>query len=122
MKGRVESGDFDALSSGVGEDSTNGTRRRRAAADHPAPPELAPLLDVAGLARLLKVDRRYVYRLVGERRVPHLKCGHYVRFDPAEISRWLDGQRVAADAGDRRMIEPYVPTKGSARGHRPQGR
>jgi hypothetical protein len=30
---------------------------------------------------------------VAERRVPYLKVGHFIRFDPAEIVEWLDGSR-----------------------------
>ena len=33
-------------------------------------------------------------RLVAERRIPFLKWGHLLRFDPDEISRWLDECRV----------------------------
>jgi len=31
--------------------------------------------------------------MVAERRVPRLKVGHYVRFDLADIRRWIDEQR-----------------------------
>ena len=42
---------------------------------------------------VLKVDRRYVYRLVSERRIPFVKCGHYLRFTPADIEAWLASSR-----------------------------
>ena len=42
-----------------------------------------------GRAQLLRVEPRYVYRLVNERRIPHLKLGHYLRFDATEIDGWL---------------------------------
>lgn len=55
----------------------------------------APLIDIAELARWLATSPRHVRRLVEEQRVPYLKIGHYVRFDPAEISDWINGQRVS---------------------------
>jgi len=39
------------------------------------------------------VSIRHVRRLVAERRLPYLKVGWLVRFDPAEIAAWLDGAR-----------------------------
>lgn len=55
----------------------------------------APLIDMAELARWLATSPRHVRRLVEEQRVPYLKIGHYVRFDPVEISVWIDGKRVS---------------------------
>ncbi len=57
--------------------------------------DLVELLDVHDLALVLGVGERYVYRLVNERRVPFVKLGHYVRFDPNEIQEWLDAARVS---------------------------
>jgi len=37
---------------------------------------------------------RHVRRLVSERRIPYLKVGRFVRFDPAELATWLDERRV----------------------------
>ena len=53
-----------------------------------------PLLDVAGVALALCTTRRHVQRLVTERRIPFMKVGRFVRFDPAELELWLDAQRV----------------------------
>jgi excisionase family DNA binding protein len=52
------------------------------------------LLDVDELAERLGVTRRFVRRLVEERRVPYLKIGWFVRFDPAEVDRWVSASRV----------------------------
>jgi excisionase family DNA binding protein len=52
-----------------------------------------PLLDVHGLAARLGVRVRYVRRLVAERRVPYIKLGHLIRFDPDAIDAWLDEGR-----------------------------
>jgi len=48
------------------------------------------LLNVEQLADLLQVNVRHIRRLVHERRVPFIKWGHLVRFDPHEIERWLN--------------------------------
>ena len=47
------------------------------------------LLDYEGLSAWLHDSVRHLRRLVDEDRIPYLKVGHYVRFDPVEISRWL---------------------------------
>jgi excisionase family DNA binding protein len=53
------------------------------------------LLDIDETARLLNTTPRFVRRLVQERRVPYLKVGRFIRFDPDEIDAWLDGCRRA---------------------------
>jgi excisionase family DNA binding protein len=64
------------------------------------PPALTgPLLDTDALAKLLCVTPRHVRRLVAERRIPFVKVGRFVRFDPAELGVWLEHQRV--DVGSR---------------------
>ena len=51
------------------------------------------LVDIATVAKLLGVGERYVRRMVAERRVPTVKIGHYVRFDLADIRKWVEQQR-----------------------------
>jgi excisionase family DNA binding protein len=51
-------------------------------------------MDVPALAKRLSVPERHVRRLVAENRVPYLKWGHLVRFDPRQIERWLDAAQV----------------------------
>ena len=58
----------------------------------PAP--MGPLLDTDALATVLCVTPRHVRRLVAERRIPFVKVGRFVRFDPAELGVWLEQQRV----------------------------
>jgi conjugative relaxase-like TrwC/TraI family protein/excisionase family DNA binding protein len=58
-----------------------------------------PLMDLAAVAERLGVNQRHVRRLVAERRIPFVKWGHLLRFDPAEIEEWLDGARVRSGAG-----------------------
>ena len=51
------------------------------------------LLDITTLAAHLGVNPRHVRRLVAERRIPFIKWGHLIRFDPAEIAEWIDTYR-----------------------------
>ena len=52
------------------------------------------LLDIPGVAERLRVTERFVRRLIFERRIPFLKIGHFIRFEPAEIERWIIKTRV----------------------------
>ncbi|MGO8874571.1 MAG: helix-turn-helix domain-containing protein [Acidimicrobiales bacterium] len=54
---------------------------------------LPQLLTIDQLAERLGVSTRHIRRLIAERRVPYLKVGWLVRFDPAEIASWLDNAR-----------------------------
>ncbi len=47
------------------------------------------------LARRLGVNDRHVRRLVAERRIPFVKWGHLIRFDPVAIELWLEEHRQA---------------------------
>jgi excisionase family DNA binding protein len=51
------------------------------------------LWDIDAVANRLGVQVRHVRRLVTERRIPYIKWGHLLRFDPAEIEAWLDAAR-----------------------------
>ena len=51
------------------------------------------LWNIETLAKRLGTSTRHVRRLVQERRIPYIKLGRPVRFDPAEIEAWLDQQR-----------------------------
>lgn len=66
------------------------------------PRSQATLIGVEELATQLGVGVRYVRRLVAERRVPYIKLGHLVRFDPAEIADWLERAKVEETTPDRR--------------------
>ena len=51
------------------------------------------LVDIEWVAARLGVKVRHVRRLVADRRIPFVKWGHLLRFDPAEIEAWIDGSR-----------------------------
>jgi len=52
-----------------------------------------PLMTIDQVAERLGVTVRHIRRLVDERRIPYLKWGKLLRFDPAEIDAWLDEAR-----------------------------
>ncbi|MGH8997585.1 MAG: helix-turn-helix domain-containing protein [Acidimicrobiales bacterium] len=54
---------------------------------------LPQLLTIDQLAEQLGITVRHVRRLIAERRVPFLKVGRLIRFDPGEIAGWLDHHR-----------------------------
>lgn len=50
---------------------------------------LPTLLDQRGLAGRLGITERHVRRLVAERRIPYVKVGRFVRFDPRAVAAWI---------------------------------
>jgi excisionase family DNA binding protein len=54
---------------------------------------LGRLLSIAEVAEALGVEVRHVRRLVHEKRIPYIKWGHLLRFDPADIAAWVDAYR-----------------------------
>lgn len=55
--------------------------------------EIPQLMTIDQLTERLGITKRHARRLVAERRVPYLKVGKLMRFDPAEIAAWLDRHR-----------------------------
>lgn len=55
------------------------------------------LLDVDAVAALLGTSVRHIRRLVQERRIPVVRVGRLIRFDPADIDAWLDEHRSSAE-------------------------
>lgn len=63
------------------------------------------LLDYQDLSIWLNDSVRHLRRLVNERRIPYVKVGHFVRFDPEQIRLWLETNgrvAVTATAAERR--------------------
>jgi excisionase family DNA binding protein len=54
------------------------------------------LLDVADAAAYLGVSPRFMRRLVAERRIAFVKLGRHVRFDVADLDRFIECGRVEA--------------------------
>jgi excisionase family DNA binding protein len=61
--------------------------------------ELPELLDTPALAACLSITERHVRRLVAERRIPFVKVGRFVRFDPVDVARWLEDAKTAHRLG-----------------------
>ncbi len=57
---------------------------------------LPHLLTIEELADHLGITVRQVRRLVAERRIPFLRVGCLVRFDPKAVAGWLEGSTVKA--------------------------
>jgi excisionase family DNA binding protein len=57
--------------------------------------ELSTLLDIGAVAERLCVTERHVRRLVAERRIPYVKVGRFVRFDPVDVADWITAARVS---------------------------
>ena len=62
------------------------------------------LLGIDAVAEWLGVEIVFVRRLVAERRIPFVKIGKFVRFDPVEVSAWIDGQRVHPEERSTRRM------------------
>ncbi len=55
------------------------------------------LLDIDAVAEQLGTSVRHIRRLVQERRIPVVRVGRLVRFDPVHIDAWLDEHRSSAE-------------------------
>jgi len=51
------------------------------------------LLKPDEVAEMLQIARKTVVVMAREERIPSIRIGRIVRFDPAEIDRWIDSQR-----------------------------
>lgn len=52
-----------------------------------------PLWTIVQVAERLGVTVRHVRRLVADKRIPFIRWGHLIRFDPVEIEAWIDRGR-----------------------------
>jgi excisionase family DNA binding protein len=85
------------------------------------PHELPQLLTMDALAKHLGVTHRHVRRLVDEKRVPYLKVGRLVRFDPAEVAEWLRSTRVPAAPSPQTGTSPPRPLQAASPRPRAEG-
>jgi excisionase family DNA binding protein len=95
--------------------------------DNPDHGRSVGLMDIIAVADRLGVSVRHVRRLVNERRIPYIKWGHLLRFDPADVEQWLDAKRRTVapppllPSPARRRPAQAEPLKRSTQqlGHRP---
>ena len=65
------------------------------------------LVDIAWVAARLGVTPRMVRRLVQERRIQHYKLGGRIRFDPADVERFIEeSRRPIVDEGAKTSGRP----------------
>jgi excisionase family DNA binding protein len=57
-----------------------------------AVPSITPLLTLDQVARFLQLNERTIRRMVAARRLPCLRLGRQLRFDPQALSRWLQAR------------------------------
>jgi excisionase family DNA binding protein len=62
----------------------------------------AALLDAEGVAGLLRVPKSWVLAEARANRIPHIRFGRYVRFDPDELRDWW---RTSRSRGPVRKTE-----------------
>src|SRR5215207_5350054 len=55
---------------------------------------LPRLVDIETIADHLGVSVRHIRRLVAERRIPFVKWGNLLRFDPDIVAEWIDRRAV----------------------------
>jgi excisionase family DNA binding protein len=59
------------------------------------------LIDATEAGRLLGVPSTWVLAQARANRIPHHRLGHYVRFDPEDMARWLEETRSGNGTGRR---------------------
>jgi excisionase family DNA binding protein len=64
--------------------------------------QLEVLMDVEAVAKMLAVGVRYVYGLVATKQIEFVKLGHYVRFEPAAVLRYIAERRQPIGEGTQR--------------------
>lgn len=64
---------------------------------------LPRLVDMDTVAAALGVTTRHIRRLVAERRLPFVKVGYFVRFDPVHLARRVDQHRVDVHPPPKRI-------------------
>jgi excisionase family DNA binding protein len=52
-----------------------------------------PLIDAKAAGRLLGVPHTWLLAQARAGRIPHHRLGHYVRFNPEDLTRWLQDTR-----------------------------
>jgi len=51
-------------------------------------------LNVKELSRLTRLKQSTIYQWVNQRKIPYIKLGRKILFDPDEINKWIDKNAV----------------------------
>jgi excisionase family DNA binding protein len=57
-------------------------------------PKSTRLFDIQEAARYTGVSATTLYKWVSQRKIPHIKMGRLVKFDPAKLDEWIKQQTV----------------------------
>jgi excisionase family DNA binding protein len=60
-----------------------------------------PLIDAKAASNLLGVPYTWLLAQARAGKIPHHRLGHYVRFDPDDLARWLREGRIGAPENER---------------------
>lgn len=71
---------------------------------------MTELLTAEEVARILRCTERYVWRLGRDGKLPRIRVGRHVRFDPVDVDAFID----QAKQGPRRSRARLVETEDSA--------
>lgn len=64
--------------------------------------DMRALIDAEKAGELLGVPASWVLAEARKNRIPHVRLGRYVRFDPIELEAWWRGRRRGPGAPERR--------------------
>lgn len=56
--------------------------------------KMRKLLTAEQLAQLMECSKKYVYALVKQRRLPAIRIGSMIRFDPQVTADWLEARMM----------------------------
>lgn len=54
------------------------------------------MIDIPTLADQLGTTERHIRNLIARRKIPHVKVGALIRFEPEVVARWISENRVPA--------------------------
>ena len=57
-------------------------------------PSLSRLLTIQEAAHYTEVSVPTLYKWVNQRKIPHIKMGRLVKFDPVKLDEWIKQQTV----------------------------
>lgn len=94
------------MSDGVTLSATQLDQLARRVAEHQAVLSVPRLLDAAAMAPALGVPASWLLAEARANRVPFVKLGRYVRFDPEEVEAWWRGRAQGPRAKPRTGSRP----------------
>lgn len=55
------------------------------------------MVDIHALAKELNVSESWIYFQVAQKKIPCVRLGRSIRFDPGEIHKWLETKRIGVN-------------------------